>query len=669
MVPNLAPPVTPTPAATARARWWAWGSAAALGAATAALYAYTLAPGLGGTIDSAEFQHAAYNLAVVHPTGYPLYLLLARLWITLVPVGEPAWRVNLLSAVFAVAAVLIVYATVLRLTRLPVAGLLAGALVATHGLVWEQAVVAEVNSLNLLLVAAVFYALLRWRDDAWPLEIAALLLGLALANHRTSLLLVPGLLVFLALASRGGRRIGRATLARSLLALALPLTLYLYIPLRAATTPWYTNTWDNFWREVGGESAWPVIRDTLTRPLLPRVRLVADLIFPGVGQIDLGRPGTVRDALIGLGMLALAGLGALAVWERWRRADSASHEADSPVFWLYVVPFLIIAGVMVIYDVDVIGDYLALDVLIAATWAGLGAAALLRVIPGRLRGPGAARVAVGLLVLGLLALPAWQAWRLFPQRADAASGLAARRVFWEQVKAANALAPDAFLIGEWQQYNELRYLQAVERWRPDVQPHVLDDLVAGGHLDYVDEWLAQGRSVYLAYPSPDITDHFATEAAGPLLRVMRREEATRPPLEHPVNVRFGDVLLEGYSLRPAPARAGGTLRITLFWKALARPTERLVIFTHLVDPARIEHKIGQKDDEPGRGYRPTNGWAPGQQVVDTLELSIAPDARPGPYQLMVGLYTRFGEKRLPAVAADGRTLGNYWEMARVEVAP
>jgi hypothetical protein len=224
------------------------------------------------------------------------------------------------------------------------------------------------------------------------------------------------------------------------------------------------------------------------------------------------------------------------------------------------------------------------------------------------------------------------------------------------------------LIGEWQQYNELRYLQAVDNWRRDVQPHVLDDLVAGGHLDYIDEWLAQDRPVYLAYPAPDITDHFATEAAGPLLRVTRRAEAARPPLEHAVNVRFGDaVLLEGYSLRPTPARAGGTLRITLFWKALARPPERLVVFTHLVDPARIDRKIGQKDDEPGRGYRPTNGWTPGQQVIDTLELPIAPDAVPGRYQLMVGLYTRFGEKRLPAVAPDGRALGNYWEMARVEV--
>src|SRR6478672_11733583 len=106
----------PDPAARPRlsAAWRVratWGGAGALALGAGALYLRTLAPGLGGTVDSAEFQHAAAHLDIVHPTGYPFYLLLARLWISLVPFGEAAWRVNLLSAVLAVAAVLGVYAT------------------------------------------------------------------------------------------------------------------------------------------------------------------------------------------------------------------------------------------------------------------------------------------------------------------------------------------------------------------------------------------------------------------------------------------------------------------------------------------------------------------------------------------------------------------------------
>src|SRR5688572_6250461 len=61
-----------------------------------ALYVRTLAPTLllG---DSAEFQTLASTLGVAHPTGYPVYLLLGKLF-TWLPTGSIAYRVNLLSA-------------------------------------------------------------------------------------------------------------------------------------------------------------------------------------------------------------------------------------------------------------------------------------------------------------------------------------------------------------------------------------------------------------------------------------------------------------------------------------------------------------------------------------------------------------------------------------------
>ncbi|HYP42251.1 MAG TPA: DUF2723 domain-containing protein, partial [Chloroflexia bacterium] len=88
-----------------------------IGGGSFLLYTRTMAPSLGGTIDSAEFQQAAYSLSVVHPTGYPLYLLLARAWITIIPFGDPAFRVNLLSEVFAALAVGVLFFTVYHLTH------------------------------------------------------------------------------------------------------------------------------------------------------------------------------------------------------------------------------------------------------------------------------------------------------------------------------------------------------------------------------------------------------------------------------------------------------------------------------------------------------------------------------------------------------------------------
>jgi len=436
--------------------------------------------------------------------------------------------------------------------------------------------------------------------------------------------------------------------------LVLPALFYLYIPLRAATTAWYTNTWANFSAEVGGASAWPVILDTLQRPLLPRVGLVWGQVFPGV---------------VGAGVALLAALG-MGLWARRDRPVTLVGATTRPVLALYGLSALAIGAVMVVYDVDVIGDYLALIVPLAATWVGVGAGRLLalarqssRLVRGRLP--------LGSLALGLVLLaPLAGQVRANYANSDY-SHFVAPRQFWDQLAAgagtAPALPPAGILIAGWARYNELRYRQIVEGWRRDLYPVVLDDLLAGGHLGLIDEWLAQGRGVYLLEGTPDVLDHFAADQQGPVWRLTRRQEVQTPPLAHPLAVTFGsDLHLLGYTLEPTEPRPGGEMRITLFWQTTARLQERYVVFTHLVDDNL--HKIGQRDDEPGRGYQPTVNWRPGETIVDTLVMPILPDAAPGSYHLIVGLYTRIGEKRLQATGPGGKVLGDYWEMTAVRVA-
>jgi len=60
-------------------------------------------------LDAAMFQAQAYVLGVTHLTGYPTYLLLTHLF-TYLPFGDPAYRVNLASAVFGAVAVFLVLA-------------------------------------------------------------------------------------------------------------------------------------------------------------------------------------------------------------------------------------------------------------------------------------------------------------------------------------------------------------------------------------------------------------------------------------------------------------------------------------------------------------------------------------------------------------------------------
>ena len=79
------------------------------------LYLLTLGRTVGKA-DTFEFQVVAPQLGIAHPTGYPLYLLLGKLW-TLIPIGPVAWRLNLGTAMYAVAAAFLLYLLLNQLAR------------------------------------------------------------------------------------------------------------------------------------------------------------------------------------------------------------------------------------------------------------------------------------------------------------------------------------------------------------------------------------------------------------------------------------------------------------------------------------------------------------------------------------------------------------------------
>lgn len=132
------------------------------------LYVRTAAPDvLSG--DSAEFQFAAPLLAVPHPTGYPLYILLAKLATLVVPFGSIAYRVTLVSAVAGAGTVALLVLLAWRATGSLLASLVAAtALAASPGL-WNGATLAEVYTLHTLLLVLLAGAL--WQAyAAWQAE-------------------------------------------------------------------------------------------------------------------------------------------------------------------------------------------------------------------------------------------------------------------------------------------------------------------------------------------------------------------------------------------------------------------------------------------------------------------------------------------------------------------
>src|ERR671920_527429 len=169
-------------------RW----SVALLGAAVAVfvgfLYVGTLAPtvlpyGVPDTLDSPMLQSEVSVLGVGHPTGYPTYMMLTHLF-TYLPLGDPAYRVNLASTIYGVAAVFLVYLAGLRLGGKPVAATAGTLAFGLSGTFWSQAVIAEVYTFEALLVTLVILFLFLWRDrrDSRYLLFSAFLVGLSLTH-------------------------------------------------------------------------------------------------------------------------------------------------------------------------------------------------------------------------------------------------------------------------------------------------------------------------------------------------------------------------------------------------------------------------------------------------------------------------------------------------------
>ena len=170
------------------------------------LAAYLLTVGRTvGAADTFEFQVVAPTLGIAHPTGYPLLILIGKLF-SLIPVGLVAWRVNLVSVAFAAVTTLLLYFCLLRLTGQRAVSALAALCLAFSRVFWSQAVEAEAYPLNAAFVAAILPSLVGQLGNlsngkGWLFALAAVY-GLSFTNHLTMVILAPAIVLGVLLADR-----------------------------------------------------------------------------------------------------------------------------------------------------------------------------------------------------------------------------------------------------------------------------------------------------------------------------------------------------------------------------------------------------------------------------------------------------------------------------------
>lgn len=464
------------------------------------LFLFTLAPTVT-FVDSGELIVSAANLGVAHPPGFPLYLLLTHL-ATLLPIGNVAQRVHFASAFFAALAVALAYLVTIeailtwhhRATKpdsgksrprkiqdsLPdgticIAGLVSGCLTAFSCTLWSYATIAEVYTLNALLILLVFLLLLRWRNlfpaaksPAKPkaqkltkggatrsrhipsdtpsetgehkgnrlLYLAAFIFGLALGVHHVTVALTLPAFLWLVYATKGIRFFRSRQIIAAALACLMGCAVYLYLPIAASNAPvlnWGNpNTLDRFWTHITGrqyQSFFSFSPDQVRRQLASFINLA----FREFGWPWL--PAGLMLAVIGFFSLF--------------RKDRILL-----VFFVLVIVFnlLFSAGYEIAEDKDAYSLPVFLSLAIAA---GFGAGAVLAAAKSR-------KNWIAILLL------------LVPAAAFAANIRVNNRHNYHVAEdyvsnIFSTISPDGLLLtADWQVASPMLYFQDIDRQRPDL---------------------------------------------------------------------------------------------------------------------------------------------------------------------------------------------------------
>ncbi len=133
--------------------------------------------------------------------------------------------------------------------------------------------------------------------------------------------------------------------------------------------------------------------------------------------------------------------------------------------------------------------------------------------------------------------------------------------------------------------------------------------------------------------------------------------ASLPPAAKMTPVRNLDnqISLVGYRINNDEFRPGDMLEVTLYWQAQSPIIFDYTVFTQL---QTTESAIkGQHDSQPVNGQLPTSQWTVGEVVADTHTLMVAPDAEPGDYRLLVGMYRWDTGERLPVMDENNQASG------------
>jgi tetratricopeptide (TPR) repeat protein len=207
--------------------------------------------------DSGELTTAAFSLGIPHSSGYPLFALIGKLF-CMIPIGNIGFRMNLMSVIFSLGAIWIVYSIIYKITLSETSAIFGAFTLAFTSLFWLQTVSAEVYPLHTFFVALLIRLLIYWDEKKDPsrLFLFVFVVGLSFLNHLQTVMLAPAVLFFLIYSDRKSLFNLKILTIISVLFL-FALTVYIYLPVRTkadAAIHWGDpDTLRNFYDMVTGK--------------------------------------------------------------------------------------------------------------------------------------------------------------------------------------------------------------------------------------------------------------------------------------------------------------------------------------------------------------------------------------------------------------------------------
>ncbi len=588
-----------------------------------------------------------------YPTGFPVYILLSKLWLMLFPVGEIAWRMNLVSAMCASLVLPIFYNLSRRTYEYRLPAITSTLMLATLPTYWRWATVSKHYTLNMFI-----FVIILWLGTAKPtryyLHGAMLLVGLQLGVHNTTLLLIPGMaLLFLFNNNSGGVR--KSHLLTLTLCLTIPLLSYLYIPLRGE----WLITQHGYDMAIGHG----LLTDFYSSGLhgLIRYFTAADFMqglttnwrhvpynFINVYLLDLLEQDFTRWGVIwGI----IGGL----IFAMWK------PKQFMPFFLIYAIPIPFVLT----YNRGEQLAFLLTSNLAFCMFIGASIAPISEFLNRRPKKTLHAKIAIPMLTIGLflltLILPYQQTihnivwlkskWKM------------ATYNYWTDILShpfpeeygASKLALTG-IMATWGDLTSMWYMQHVE----NLQPSLIGIYPPTEEIAHA--WFVEHDSLFIAGPTldnwqTDVETRYHVIPWGRLVRLSPiTTEVIMPRFGQPHTAIFGQRLrLENIDFN-SHVDSGGTLYVYSSWQSLTDLPELTRYSLRLTKGDTI---ISQKDDTLLSGWFPLNYIPKNQFLVGAYPLHIAVGTLPGTYQLQLAIYAQEGDEWK---LADGKPILNLGQI-------